>query len=181
MDLRSLRGTAPTAVPSPSFKRLRSHPNLLIIIGPFGWRTGLELALRRLDSIPDFSRAARRYRRWCPTCPWLTTDLGSPGSNSSNFSAVANFRPARPGGFQYRWSIRRCFAKRYRWEARSSPARSRLLLRFFRCANSTGISPTDPGNPVDDVFADSLPHKRRPRMTIEPFNALYSIAPRWLQ
>ena len=47
--------------------------------------------------------------------------------------------------------------------------------------NSIGISPTDPGNPVDAVFADPLPDKRRPRMTLEPFKALYSIAPHWLQ
>ena len=56
-----------------------------------------------------------------------------------------------------------------------------LLLRFFRYAKSTGMYPSHLGNPVDDLFVDPLPHKRRQRMTIEQFNAIYSVAPQWLR
>ncbi|MGH2448649.1 MAG: hypothetical protein ACRDFS_08615, partial [Chloroflexota bacterium] len=56
-----------------------------------------------------------------------------------------------------------------------------LLLRFFRYAKSTGMYPSHLGNPVDDLFVDSLPRKRRQRMTIEQFNAIYSVAPQWLR
>jgi len=48
-----------------------------------------------------------------------------------------------------------------------------LLLRFFRYAKSTGLYPSHLGNPADDLFVDPLPHKRRQRMTIEQFNAIY--------
>jgi integrase len=30
------------------------------------------------------------------------------------------------------------------------------------------------------LFVDPLPHKRRQRMTIQQFNAIYSVAPQWL-
>jgi integrase len=56
-----------------------------------------------------------------------------------------------------------------------------LLLRFFRYAKSTGMYPSHLGNPVDDLFVDPLPHKRRQRMTIEQFNAIFSVAPQWLR
>jgi len=56
-----------------------------------------------------------------------------------------------------------------------------MLLRFFRYAKSTGIYPSHLANPVDDLFVDPLPHKRRQRMTIEQFNAIHAVAPEWLQ
>ena len=56
-----------------------------------------------------------------------------------------------------------------------------LLLRLFRYAKSTGMYPSHLGNPVDDLFVDPLPHKCRHRMTIEQFNAIYSVAPQWLR
>ncbi len=56
-----------------------------------------------------------------------------------------------------------------------------LLLRFFRYAKSMGMYPSHLGNPVDDLFVDPLPHKHRQRMTIEQFNAIYSVASQWLR
>ncbi len=56
-----------------------------------------------------------------------------------------------------------------------------LLLRFFRYAKSTGMYPSHLGNPVDDLFVDPLPHKRRQRMTLQQFEAIYSVAPQWLR
>ena len=56
-----------------------------------------------------------------------------------------------------------------------------ILLRFFRYAKSTGLYPSHLSNPVDDLFVDPLPRKRRQRMTIEQFNAIYSVAPQWLR
>lgn len=56
-----------------------------------------------------------------------------------------------------------------------------LLLRFFRYAKSTGMYPSHLGNPVDDLFVDPLPPKRRHRMTTQQFNAIYSFAPQWLR
>ncbi len=56
-----------------------------------------------------------------------------------------------------------------------------LLLRFFRYAKSTGTFPSHLANPVDDLFVDPLPHKRRQRITIEQFNAIYGVAPQWLR
>lgn len=56
-----------------------------------------------------------------------------------------------------------------------------LLLRFFRYAKSTGTYPSHLGNPVDDLFVDPLPHKRRQRMTIDQLEAIYTVAPQWLQ
>ena len=56
-----------------------------------------------------------------------------------------------------------------------------VLLRFFRYAKSTGIYPVHLTNPVDDLFVDPLPQKRRQRMTIEQFNAIYAVAPQWLR
>jgi hypothetical protein len=58
-----------------------------------------------------------------------------------------------------------------------------LLLRLFRYAKSTGMYPSHISNPVGDLFVDPLPHKRRQRMSIEQFEAVYSVAPqslRWL-
>ncbi|HWG77841.1 MAG TPA: hypothetical protein VN660_13765 [Steroidobacteraceae bacterium] len=56
-----------------------------------------------------------------------------------------------------------------------------LLLRFFRYAKSTGMYPSHLGNPVDDLFVDPLPRKRRQRMTLEQFEAVFSVAPQWLR
>lgn len=56
-----------------------------------------------------------------------------------------------------------------------------LLLRFFRYAKSTGVYPAHLSNPVDDLFVDPVPHKRRQRITIEQFRAIHRIAPEWLQ
>ena len=56
-----------------------------------------------------------------------------------------------------------------------------LLLRFFRYAKSTGTYPSHLANPVDDLFVDPLPHKRRQRMTVEQFNAIFLVAPQWLR
>lgn len=46
---------------------------------------------------------------------------------------------------------------------------------------TAGMFPPHVANPVDDLFVDPLPHKRRQRMTIEQFNAVYSVAPHWLR
>lgn len=56
-----------------------------------------------------------------------------------------------------------------------------LLLRFFRYAKSSGTYPSHLANPVDDLFVDPLPHKRRQRITIQQFNAIYGVAPQWLR
>ncbi|HEX4051874.1 MAG TPA: hypothetical protein VHY19_13450 [Steroidobacteraceae bacterium] len=56
-----------------------------------------------------------------------------------------------------------------------------LLLRFFRYAKSTGMYPSHLGNPVNDLFVDPLPRKCRQRMTIEQFDAIFSVAPQWLR
>ena len=56
-----------------------------------------------------------------------------------------------------------------------------LLLRFFRYAKSTGMYPSHLANPVDDLFIDPLPHKRRQRITVEQFNAIYTVSPQWLR
>jgi integrase len=56
-----------------------------------------------------------------------------------------------------------------------------LLQRFFRYAKSTGMYPSHLTNPVDDLFIDPLPQKRRQRMTIEQFNSIYAVAPLWLR
>ena len=56
-----------------------------------------------------------------------------------------------------------------------------LLLRFFRFAKSTGLYPAHLTNPVDDLYVDPIPHKRRQRITIEQFRAIYRVAPQWLQ
>lgn len=56
-----------------------------------------------------------------------------------------------------------------------------LLLRFFRYAKSTGTYPSHLANPVDDLFVDPLPQKRRQRITVEQFNAIYGVAPQWLR
>ena len=56
-----------------------------------------------------------------------------------------------------------------------------LLLRFFRYAKSNGTYPAHLANPVDDLFVDPIPHKRRQRMTVEQFNAIYRVAPQWMR
>ena len=56
-----------------------------------------------------------------------------------------------------------------------------LLLRFFRYAKSTGLYPAHLANPVDDLYIDPIPHKRRQRITIEQFRVIYRVAPQWLQ
>jgi integrase len=56
-----------------------------------------------------------------------------------------------------------------------------LLLRFFRYAKSHGAYPSHLVNPVDDLFVDPVPRKRRHRMTMRQFRAVYAAAPEWLQ
>jgi integrase len=56
-----------------------------------------------------------------------------------------------------------------------------LLLRFFRYAKSSGTYPAHLVNPVDDLFVDPIPHKRRQRITIEQFRAIHRVAPQWLK
>lgn len=56
-----------------------------------------------------------------------------------------------------------------------------LLSRFFSYAKSTGLYPAHLTNPVDDLYIDPVPHKRRQRITIEQFRAIYGVAPQWLQ
>lgn len=56
-----------------------------------------------------------------------------------------------------------------------------LLLRFFKYAKSTGIYPSHLANPVNDLFVDPIPKKRRQRITIEQFTAIYRAAPAWLR
>lgn len=56
-----------------------------------------------------------------------------------------------------------------------------LLLGFFRYAKSAGLYPAHLTNPVDDLYIDPVPHKRRQRITIEQFRAIFRIAPQWLQ
>lgn len=56
-----------------------------------------------------------------------------------------------------------------------------LLLRFFRYAKSNGTYPSHLANPVDDLFVDPAPHKKRHRITIAQFRAMQSASPEWLQ
>ncbi|HWM27859.1 MAG TPA: hypothetical protein VNQ14_05340 [Woeseiaceae bacterium] len=56
-----------------------------------------------------------------------------------------------------------------------------LLVRFFRYAKSTGTYPSHLTNPVNDLFVDPIPGKRRHRMTMAQFRAVYRVAPRWMQ
>ena len=56
-----------------------------------------------------------------------------------------------------------------------------LLLRFFRYAKSNGTYPSHLANPVDDLFVDPVPHKKRQRITIAQFRAVHSASPEWLQ
>lgn len=56
-----------------------------------------------------------------------------------------------------------------------------LLARFFSFAKSTGMYPPHLVNPVDDLFVDPLPAKRRQRMTTGQFRAIYGCSPPWLR
>ena len=56
-----------------------------------------------------------------------------------------------------------------------------LLVRFFRYAKSHGTYPSHLANPVDDLFVDPVPHKKRHRMTIAQFRAMHRASPQWLQ
>lgn len=56
-----------------------------------------------------------------------------------------------------------------------------LLSRFFKYAKSTGLYPAHLANPVDDLFIDPVPHKRRQRLTVIQFRAIHDVAPLWLQ
>jgi enterobacteria phage integrase len=56
-----------------------------------------------------------------------------------------------------------------------------LLLRFFRYAKSNGTYPSHLANPVDDLFVDPVPHKKRHRITIAQFRAMHSASPEWLR
>lgn len=56
-----------------------------------------------------------------------------------------------------------------------------LLLRFFRYAKSSGTYPSHLANPVDDLFVDPIPHKKRHRMSVAQFRAMHNASPEWLQ
>ena len=56
-----------------------------------------------------------------------------------------------------------------------------LLSRFFKYSKSTGNYPTCLPNPVDDLFVDPIPPKKRHRITLPQFRAIYSRAPNWLK
>ena len=56
-----------------------------------------------------------------------------------------------------------------------------LLTRFFKYAKSNGTYPSHLTNPVDDLFVDPTPAKQRQRMTVVQFQAIYAVAPQWLQ
>lgn len=56
-----------------------------------------------------------------------------------------------------------------------------LLLRFFRYAKSSGAYPSHLANPVDDLFVDPIPHKKRHRMSVAQFRAMHNASPEWLQ
>ena len=56
-----------------------------------------------------------------------------------------------------------------------------LLVRFFRYAKSTGTYPCHLVNPVNDLFVDPVPCKKRNRMTMTQFRAVLCVAPQWLQ
>jgi enterobacteria phage integrase len=56
-----------------------------------------------------------------------------------------------------------------------------ILARFLRFAKSCGAYPQQLPNPVDDLYVDPAPGKRRQRMTLEQFRAIYGVAPEWLR
>lgn len=56
-----------------------------------------------------------------------------------------------------------------------------LLKRFFQFAKSNGQYPQHLPNPVNDLFVDPPPGKKRQRMTLQQFQAIYSQAPDWLR
>lgn len=56
-----------------------------------------------------------------------------------------------------------------------------IVNRFFRYAKSTGMYPTHLPNPVDDLYIDPVPAKRRQRITMAQFRAIRAAAPEWLQ
>ncbi|MDZ7670910.1 MAG: tyrosine-type recombinase/integrase [Gammaproteobacteria bacterium] len=56
-----------------------------------------------------------------------------------------------------------------------------LLHRFFKYAMSTGTYPTHLPNPVTNLYLDPVPQKRRARITMQQFKAIYDASPEWLQ
>lgn len=56
-----------------------------------------------------------------------------------------------------------------------------LLARFFQYAISTGRYPGYLNNPVDNLYVDPNPPKRRTRMSLSQFQAIHDAAPEWLQ
>ncbi|HEX7037068.1 MAG TPA: tyrosine-type recombinase/integrase [Pseudomonadales bacterium] len=56
-----------------------------------------------------------------------------------------------------------------------------LLSRFFQYAISVGAYPGSFANPVDNLYVDPNPPKRRTRMTLAQFRAIHDAAPEWLQ
>lgn len=56
-----------------------------------------------------------------------------------------------------------------------------LANRFFRYAKSTGMYPAHLPNPVDDLYIDPAPAKRRQRITLNQFRAIHAESPQWLQ
>jgi len=56
-----------------------------------------------------------------------------------------------------------------------------LLNRFFSYAISNGTYPAHLSNPVTQLYVDPVPPKRRQRITIEQFRAIYGDSPDWLQ
>lgn len=67
------------------------------------------------------------------------------------------------------------------WENIGRLGNRARLLRFFKYAKSTGAYPAHLANPVDDLFIDPMPYKRRQRITIPQFRAIHGAAPQWLQ
>jgi integrase len=56
-----------------------------------------------------------------------------------------------------------------------------LLNRFFKYAMSTGAYPSHLPNPVANLYLDPVPQKRRTRITVQQFRAIYDASPEWLQ
>lgn len=56
-----------------------------------------------------------------------------------------------------------------------------VLRRFFQFAKSRGEYPQHLPNPVDDLYVDPSPEKRRRRMTLDQFQAIHDASPQWLR
>lgn len=56
-----------------------------------------------------------------------------------------------------------------------------LLGRFFNYAASKGMHPAHLANPVDKLYIDPIPPKKRQRISIRQFRAIYVESPEWLK